>query len=127
MHIKTGDTVVVIAGKDKFTKDKKGNVVPTTGKVLKVYPDTNKVLVEGVNIVKKHQKPNQTNQEGQIVEQEAPIDASNVMLLDASLNKPCRVGIKIATDKNGNPILDKNNKPKKIRYSKLKGSKYEFD
>ena len=55
MQIKTGDTVVVIAGKDKYTKDAKGNVVPTTGKVLKAYPKTNKVVVEGVNKVTKHQ------------------------------------------------------------------------
>ena len=113
MQIKTGDTVVVIAGKDKFTKDKKGNIVPTTGKVLKVYPKTNKVLVEGVNKVTKHQKPTQQNQNGGIVEVEAPIHASNVMLLDPKVNKPTRVGIKI--DENG----------KKIRVSKK--SDYEFN
>lgn len=112
MNIKTGDTVVVIAGKDKYTKDKKGNLVPTTGKVLKVYPKTNKVLVEGVNKVKKHQKPTQTNQQGGIIEKEAPIDASNVMLLDPKTNKPTRVGIKI--DDKGN----------KIRVAKKSG--YEF-
>ena len=112
MNIKTGDTVVIIAGKDKFTKDKKGNLVPTTGKVLKVYPKTNKVLVEGVNKVKKHQKPTQTNQQGGIIEKEAPIDASNVMLLDPKTNKPTRVGIKI--DEKGN----------KIRVAKKSG--YEF-
>ena len=112
MNIKTGDTVVVIAGKDKYTKDKKGNLVPTTGKVLKVYPKTNKVLVEGVNKVKKHQKPTQTNQQGGIIEKEAPIDASNVMLLDPKTNKPTRVGIKI--DEKGN----------KIRVAKKSG--YEF-
>ncbi len=113
MQIKTGDTVVVIAGKDRFTKDKKGNIVPTTGKVLKVYPKTNRVLVEGVNIVTKHQKPTQANQNGGIVKVEAPIDASNVMLLDPKVNKPTRVGIKI--DENG----------KKIRVSKKSG--YEFN
>ena len=102
MQIKTGDTVVVIAGKDKFTKDKKGNLVPTTGKVLKVFPKENKVIVEGVNMVKKHQKPTQQNQTGSIVEKEAPIDASNVMLLDPKENKPTRVGIKI--DEIGNKI-----------------------
>jgi len=112
MQIKTGDTVVVIAGKDKYTKDKKGNLVPTTGKVLKVFPKENKVIVEGVNMVKKHQKPTQQNQTGSIVEKEAPIDASNVMLLDPKENKPTRVGIKI--DENGN----------KIRVSKKSG--YEF-
>ena len=73
---------------------------------------TNKVLVEGVNIVKKHQKPTQQNQNGSIVEKEAPIDASNVMLLDPKENKPTRVSIKI--DENGN----------KIRVSKKSG--YEF-
>ncbi len=112
MQIKTGDTVVVIAGKDRFTKDKKGNLVPTTGKVLKVYPKTNRVVVEGVNKVTKHQKPTQANQNGGIVQMEAPIDASNVMLLDPKVNKPTRVGIKI--DENG----------KKIRVSKK--SDYEF-
>jgi len=112
MQIKTGDTVVVIAGKDKFTKDKKGNITPTTGKDLKVYPATNKVVVEGVNMVKKHQKPTQANQQGGIVEVEAPIDASNVMLLDPKTNKPTRVGIKV--DENGN----------KIRVAKKSG--YEF-
>ncbi len=112
MNIKTGDTVVVIAGKDKFTKDKKGNLVPTTGKVLKVYPKTNKVVVEGVNKVKKHQKPTQQNQQGGIIEMEAPMDASNVMLLDPKTNKPTRVGIKV--DEKGN----------KIRVAKKSG--YEF-
>ncbi len=112
MQIKNGDTVVVIAGKDKFTKDKKGNKVPTTGKVIKVYPATNKVVVEGVNMVKKHQKPTQANQQGGIVEVEAPIDASNVMLLDPKTGKPTRVGIKI--DEKGN----------KIRVAKKSG--YEF-
>ena len=112
MLIKAGDTVVVIAGKDKFTVDKKGNKVPTTGKVLKVFPKTNKVLVEGVNKVKKHQKPTQTNQQGGIIEMEAPIDASNVMLLDPKTNKPCRVSIKT------------NDKGEKIRVSKQSG--YEF-
>ena len=102
MNIKTGDTVVVIAGKDKFTTDKKGNKVPTTGKVLKVYPRTNKVVVEGVNKVKKHQKPTQQNQQGGLIEVEAPIDASNVMLLDPKTNKPTRVHTKI--DENNNKI-----------------------
>ena len=111
MKIKTGDTVVVIAGKDSKTVTKKG-VESTTGKVLKVYPETNKVVVEGVNKVKKHQKPTQQNTQGQIVEMEAPIDASNVMLLDPKTNKPTRVGIKV--DEKGN----------KIRVSKKSG--YEF-
>ena len=80
MQIKAGDTVVVIAGKDKFTKDKKGNLTPTTGKVLKVYPATNKVVVEGVNKVKKHKKPTQANPDGGIVEEEAPIEMDDTVL-----------------------------------------------
>jgi large subunit ribosomal protein L24 len=108
MKIKTGDTVVVIAGKDSKTVTKKG-VESTTGKVLKVYPETNKVVVEGVNKVKKHQKPTQQNTTGSIVEKEAPIDASNVMLLDPKTKTPTRVGYKM---KNG----------KKVRYAKKSGT-----
>ena len=114
MQIKAGDTVVVIAGKDKYTKDKKGNLIPTTGKVLKVFPKENKVLVEGVNKVKKHLKPTQTNQSGSISEQEAPIDASNVMILDPKMNVPTRVGYttnakgaKVRVTKKSGTILDK--------------------
>ncbi len=111
MQIKTGDTVVVIAGKDKFNEDKKGNKTQTTGKVLKVFPKANTVLVEGVNKIKKHVKPTQ-GQSGSIVEVEAPIHASNVMLLDPKVNKPCRVSVKL------------NDKGEKIRVSKKSG--YEF-
>ena len=114
MQIKAGDTVVVIAGKDKFTKDKKGNVIPTTGKVLKVFPKENKVLVEGVNKVKKHVKPTQANQSGSIQEVEAPIDASNVMILDPKANVRTRVGyttnekgVKVRVTKKSGTILDK--------------------
>ena len=114
MQIKAGDTVVVIAGKDKFTKDKKGNLVPTTGKVIKVLPKQNKVIVEGVNKVKKHLKPTQTNQTGSIQEQEAPIDASNVMILDPKKNVPTRVGyttndkgVKVRVTKKSGTVLDK--------------------
>ena len=108
MKIKTGDTVVVIAGKDSKTVTKKG-VESTTGKVLKVYPETNKVIVEGVNKVKKHQKPTQQNTTGSIVEKEAPIDASNVMILDPKTKTPTRVGYKM---ENG----------KKVRYAKKSGT-----
>ena len=108
MKIKTGDTVVVIAGKDSKQVTKKG-VESTTGKVLKVYPETNKVVVEGVNKVKKHQKPTQQNTTGSIVEKEAPIDASNVMLLDPKTKTPTRVGYKM---ENG----------KKVRYAKKSGT-----
>ena len=113
MQIKAGDTVVIIAGKDKLTKDKKGNLIPTTGKVLKVFPKENKVLVEGVNKVKKHVKPNQLNQTGSIQEVEAPIDASNVMILDPKTKVPTRIGytvkekgVKVRVTKKSGTILD---------------------
>ncbi|BBX40130.1 50S ribosomal protein L24 [Mycobacterium simiae] len=87
MKVKKDDTVLVIAGKDKGAK----------GKVLKVYPDRNRVLVEGVNAIKKHTAIS-TNQRGArsggIVTQEAPIDASNVMVVDSD-GKPTRVGYRI--------------------------------
>ena len=84
MKIKKGDTVVVIAGKDKGAK----------GKVLAAYPRENKVLVEGVNRVKKHTRISTTQRgakTGGIVTQEAPIHVSNVMVLDSEGN-PTRVG-----------------------------------
>ncbi|HSK61356.1 MAG TPA: 50S ribosomal protein L24 [Actinomycetospora sp.] len=84
MKVKKGDTVVVIAGKDKGAK----------GKVIQAYPDREKVLVEGVGRVKKHtaQSANQRGaQSGGIVTQEAPIHVSNVMVVDAD-GKPTRVG-----------------------------------
>ena len=83
--IKKDDMVIVIAGKDK---DK-------TGKVLSV--KENKVIVEGVNVVKKHTKPNQMNQNGGIVEKEAAIDVSNVMLLVDG--KATRVGFEVKDGK----------------------------
>ncbi|MGE5697001.1 MAG: 50S ribosomal protein L24 [Candidatus Sericytochromatia bacterium] len=87
MKIHKGDTVLVISGKDKGAK----------GKVLKAYPDANKVLVEGVNRIKKH-TPISTNQRGAqsggIVTQEAPIHVSNVMIVDSD-GKPTRVGYRI--------------------------------
>lgn len=68
MHVKTGDTVVILTGKDKGK----------SGKVLKAFPQKDLVLVEGVNIRKKHQRPKKTNQKGQIVEKAMPIHVSNV-------------------------------------------------
>ena len=87
LKIKTGDTVKVIAGKDK---DKEG-------KVLKVDVKNHKVLVEGINMVVKHEKPSAANQQGGIVNKEAFIDASNVMLLHNG--KATRVGFKMDGDK----------------------------
>ena len=85
--IKKGDTVKVIAGKD----------VGAEGKVLSVDKKSGRLTVEGVNMVKKHTKPSMANQNGGIVEQEAAIDASNVMYVHKG--KPTRVGFKVEGDK----------------------------
>lgn len=98
MHVKTGDKVKVISGKDKGKE----------GVILKAFPKKNRVLVEGVNIIKKHQKPNRANQTGGIVEEPASIHVSNVMLVDPSTGEATRVGYKV---ENG----------KKVRVSKRTG------
>lgn len=90
MHIKKNDLVQVIAGKDK--KENKQGIV------LKVYPKTNKVLVEGINLVSKHQKSNGENPGG-IMEVEAPIHISNVQLVCPTTNKPTRVRYEIKDGK----------------------------
>jgi large subunit ribosomal protein L24 len=90
MKVKKGDTVVVISGKDKGAK----------GKVIQAYPDRDRVLVEGVNRIKKHTKVTQTQrgaQSGGIVTQEAPIHVSNVMVVDSD-GKPARVGYRTNDD-----------------------------
>ena len=84
MKIQKDDKVKIISGKDK------GKVA----KVLRVYPDKEKVLVEGVNIVKRHVKPGALSKEGGIISMERPIHMSNVMYFDSKLNKPVRVGYK---------------------------------
>ncbi len=83
MRIKKGDKVKVITGAYKGT----------VAEVIKTFPKDDKVLVEGVNLVKKHMKPTQVNPEGGIVEKEAPIHVSNVMLFDAKAKVVSRVGI----------------------------------
>ncbi len=98
LHVKTGDMVYVISGSDKNK----------TGKVKKVFPKKGKIVVEGINIVKKHLKPSQVNPQGRVVEQEAPIFSSKVMLYDEKTKKPTRVGHKIVDGK-------------KVRYSKKSG------
>ncbi|WP_438449138.1 50S ribosomal protein L24 [Gorillibacterium sp. sgz5001074] len=85
LHVKKDDTVIVITGKDKGKK----------GRIIEAYPRLNRVLVEGVNMVKKHQKPTQQNPQGGIIEQEAAIHVSNVMLIDPKSGKPTRVGYKV--------------------------------
>lgn len=89
MKVKKNDTVMVIAGKD----DKK------TGKVLRVIPSDNKVVVDGVNIQHKHQKARSAQETAGIVKQAGPIDASNVMVVCPSCNKPTRVGYAFEGDK----------------------------
>lgn len=89
MHVKKGDKVMVISGKDKGK----------TGVILTAYPKKDRVLVEGVNIIKKHMKPNQANPQGGIVSQEAAIHVSNVMLIDPKTGEPTRVGSKVEDGK----------------------------
>jgi large subunit ribosomal protein L24 len=88
MHIRKGDTVMVIAG----------NARGKTGKVLKVYPERDRVIVEGVGIIKRHTRPNQRNPQGGIVQKEAPVHVSNVMLIDPKTNQVTRVGMKVTQD-----------------------------
>ena len=88
--LKKGDKVIVLAGKDKGK----------TGTVSKVNPKDGKIVVEGVNIVKRHQRPTQENPDGGIITFEGAIHISNVMLLDPKSNEPTRVGKAAITDEN---------------------------
>ena len=88
VHVRKNDTVIVISGKDKGK----------TGEVLKVIPKTGRVIVKGVNIVKKHQKPNKQNMQGGIVEMEAAINSSKVMLYCEKCKKATRISNKIMED-----------------------------
>ncbi|MDY0322586.1 MAG: 50S ribosomal protein L24 [Candidatus Carbobacillus sp.] len=104
MHVKKGDQVMVIAGKDKGKR----------GRVLAVYPKKERVLVEGINLIKRHTKPNQQNPQGGIITKEAPIHVSNVMPIDPKTNRPTRVGYKVLDDgrkvriaKRSGEVLDK--------------------
>jgi len=84
VKIKKGDIVRVISGEDKGSE----------GKVLEVYPVKNRVMIEGINIISKHTKPNTQNPDGGIIKQEAAIHLSNVMLVDPSTGKTTRIGRK---------------------------------
>ncbi|MCO0832544.1 50S ribosomal protein L24 [Fructobacillus sp. W13] len=100
MFVKTGDKVRVIAGKDKGKE----------GTVTKTVESKNRVLVEGVNLVKKHQKPSNEYPQGGVINTEAPIHASNVQVLDPSTNEPTKVGYKFEDGK-------------KVRFAKKSGNK----
>jgi large subunit ribosomal protein L24 len=89
LHVRKNDQVVVISGKDRGKR----------GRVLEVYPGKGRALVEGVNIVQRHTKPNpQRNIKGGIASKEAPIHVSNVMLIDPDGARPTRVGYQVAQD-----------------------------
>lgn len=96
LQIKKGDMVYVTTGRDRGVK----------GKVLEVFPSLNRAIVEGVNMVSKHVKPNPQNTQGGIVRQEASIHVSNLMLLDPESGKPTRIGRR------------RNEAGKLVRYSK---------
>ena len=104
MKIKKGDKVRVISGENKGKE----------GKVLRVYPKTDRVLIEGVNVIKKHAKPTQNNPDGGILEYEAPIHVSNVMIADKS--GPSRVGYKTITE-----TVRKQEVTRKVRVAKKSG------
>ncbi|ENQ0441235.1 50S ribosomal protein L24 [Listeria monocytogenes] len=89
MHVKKGDKVKVITGKDKGK----------SGKVLAAFPKKDRVLIEGINMVKKHTKPSNINPQGGILNVEAPIHVSNVMLIDPKTGEPTRVGYEVKGDK----------------------------
>ena len=89
MRVVKNDMVVVLSGKYRGK----------SGKVLKVFPKQNRVIVEGVNIIKRHTKPSQKNQQGGIIEKEAPIHVSNLMVVDPKSGEPTRVGYKYLEDR----------------------------
>jgi len=103
LHVKTGDTVVLLTGKDEYKRMKSGKDeykgARRTGKVLETSPKEGKVIVEGFNMVTKHMKPNRANQAGGIVIVEAPILACKVQVVCPQCGKPTRTGR--AADKDG--------------------------
>lgn len=96
LHVKTGDTVVLLTGdyKDKYEEGGKRK----TGKVLEVSPKEGKVIVEGINMITKHMKPTRMGQSGGIIRAESPIYASKVQLVCPECGKPTRIGHKIEAD-----------------------------
>jgi large subunit ribosomal protein L24 len=87
-HVRKGDTVIIIAGRERGKR----------GKVLRVFPAEGRLIVERLNMMKKHQKPTQKLRQGGIIEREAPLHLSNVMLVDPGSDKPTRVGVRMLTE-----------------------------
>ncbi len=100
IRLKKGDTVVVLAGKYKGK----------TGKIVTTHPSENKVTVEGINIVKKHMKPNRTHPQGAIVELTKPIWVSKVAIVEPTSKKPSRIGYSIDKDGNKTRVFKKSGK-----------------
>lgn len=103
MSLRKNDRVKILSGNNKGKE----------GKILKIFRVKNRVIVEGVNIIKRHTKPSQKNPQGGISQREAPIHVSNVMLIDPKAGEPSRLGMKVITDDSG--------KKKRMRYAKKSG------
>ena len=101
MKVHKDDQVIIISGNDRGKR----------GRVLKVYPERNKIIIEGINFIKRHTKASQKQPQGGIVTKEAPIDASNVLIICPKCNSKTKVGIKKITDENKNKTL-------RVRYCK---------
>ncbi len=102
-RLKKNDKVKVISGNHKGKE----------GKILKIFPEKNRVIVEGVNIIKRHTKPNQKNPQGGITQKESTIHISNIMLIDPKSSEPTRIGMQIIGEEGG--------KKKRMRYGKKSG------
>ncbi len=102
LHVRKGDIVLVLSGNDKGKR----------GKVLKTFPERNRIVVEGVSFMKRHSKPNVKMPQGGIVERERAINASNVMVIDPKTGEPTRIGYRTL-------IVD--DKKQRVRYSKKSG------
>jgi large subunit ribosomal protein L24 len=103
LKLKKNDRVKILSGNNKGKE----------GKILKIFRSNNRVIVEGVNIIKRHTKPNQKNPQGGITQKEAPIHASNVMYIDSKAGEPTRLGMQVIEEEGG--------KKKRMRYGKKSG------
>lgn len=102
MHIRSGDEVLVIAGKDRGKR----------GKIKQAMPSENRVVVEGINIVKRHMRPRGPGKPGGIIDMEAPLHASNVMLICPSCGRASRTGKRFLEE------IDHKGRPRKVRFCK---------